>query len=88
MWKDIIKIDDKDRDMYLDAVALLEKINTASNLEDIKEFINKYKELLETNPVEWPTMHNYLLEVTNKYGEIKILTLATLKTLRTETKGE
>jgi hypothetical protein len=83
-WKDIIKISPRDRDMYLDASNLIEKIHDAVDLKDINEFVAKYDEVGK-EPIEWPTMHDYLLAVSQKFAEINVLNSNIMKVLKAET---
>lgn len=85
MWKDILKeVSIRDREMYMDAIDLIGKVENSVSLEDIREFSNKY-DAVSKEPVEWPTMHNYLLEVMKKYEEIHKLSVEVVKVIKTET---
>ena len=85
MWKDILKeVSIRDREMYMDAIVLIGKIENSVSLEDIREFSNKY-DAVSKEPVEWPTMHDYLLAVAKKYVEIHKLNEEVLRIIKTET---
>ena len=84
MWKEIIKISPSDREMYMDAIELIGKISDDVSLDDILEFHDKYDAVSKV-PVEWPTMHDYLLAVAKKYVEIHKLNEEVLRIIKTET---
>ena len=85
MWKDILKeVSIRDREMYMDAIDLFGKVEDNVSLDDIQEFHDKY-DAVSKMPVEWPTMHDYLLAVAKKYVEIHKLNEEVLKVIKTET---
>ena len=84
MWFDILKISPSDREMYMDAITLIEKVENNVSLDDIHEFHDKY-EAVSKMPVEWPTMHDYLLAIAKKYVEIHKLNEEVLRVIKTET---
>ena len=84
MWKDIVKINDKDKEMYLDATKLVDKIfKQSSVINDIQEFVNKYDEV-KNEPIEWVTMHDYIMAVVPKLSEIATLSSNAMKVISKE----
>ena len=71
MWKDILKeVSIRDREMYMDAIDLIGKVEDNVSLDDIQEFVEELElELLKSETVTWE-QEQKIAETMEKMDEV------------------
>jgi len=87
-WEVILKDKEisKQGQMYLDATNLINGIyqQTSEDLRTIDKFAEKYSDMIDKTPVEWPLMHDYLLTYIKMKSEERDLHNNVLKQMKEE----